>query len=275
MSYSNYCLHVGILDNLNGFQLKSIEPNERGFFPMVIGCLGVPTRGKIVYDIQSTIDAMKDVTTRFNICLRDGNLCGEYGHPVIEKKEDMPRLLRIDEHYKSHYFGGIWTDDPITVNGQEAIPIRALVKPTGPYADTLERELRDPYHNTAFSIRTLCLPMDGPNPEYSYRKVQLVITFDAVHAPGFDITSKRYVSGQESFSELGIKLTDLENAITRQPMGMESLSMITDADIRRIKNDKQLTINGDLVATNIVGAKSIMDINGNLRSAASLVYGRR
>ena len=187
----------------------------------------------------------------------------------------MPRLLRIDEHFKSHYFGEISVDtEPIIINGMEAIPIRGKVKPTGPYADVLEKELRDPCHNTAFSIRTLCLPMSGPNPAYEYRKVQLVITFDAVHAPGYDITSKRYVTGQESFSEIGVTAHDLQRAIA-SGTGMESLCMVTDADIRRMYGEQSLTLNGSLIATDTVGKKSILDPNGNLKSAAALAYGRR
>lgn len=269
---SNYCLNVGILEQLNGFKLKSIEPDANGFFPMVVGCLGIPTRGKVVYDIQSSLDAMRDTSTRFNICLRDGNLSGEYGHPVVEKKEDIPRLLRIDEHYKSHYFGKIWTDDPIMVNGMEAIPIRALVKPCGPYGEILEKELRDPCHNTSFSIRSLCLPMDGPNPEYEYRKVQMIITFDAVHAPGYDITSKRYVSGSESFKEMSVTHRDLENAVV--PDGSESLTMVTQSDLGRLYKTSNITMNGTSIGRGTEGRRTIFDMAGNSCSAAALLYRR-
>ena len=132
--------HVGIMESLNGFKLGNHEPDDKGFFPVVVGCFGIPTRGKVIYDPQSLIECMRDTSSRFNICLRDGNLCGEYGHPVIESEQDLNRLFRIDEHYKSHYFGDIWTGEPITINGMEAIPIRAKVKPCGPYGDAL-----DPY----------------------------------------------------------------------------------------------------------------------------------
>ena len=44
MAIANFSLNISILESINGFKLKSIEPDERGFFPMVIGCLGIPTR---------------------------------------------------------------------------------------------------------------------------------------------------------------------------------------------------------------------------------------
>ena len=272
MAIANYSLNIGILESLNGFKLKGIEPDDRGFFPMVIGCLGIPTRGSVFYDIQSTLDAMRDTQSRFNTCLRDGNLQGEFGHPVVERREEIPRLLRIDEHFISHYFGNISVDnEPIMIDGMEAFPIRATVKPTGPYGDFLEKQLRDPYHNTSFSIRTLCLPITGQNSAWSYRKVQMVITFDAVHAPGFSITSKRYVVGQESL-DVAVSRNDLEKCIL--PDGMESASMITDADIRKMYGEQSIRLNGNLIASDIVGTKSFMDPSGNLRNAASLAYRR-
>ena len=268
----NYAINIGVLETLNGFKLKGIEPNERGFFPMVIGCLGVPTRGSIFYDVQSTIEAFTNTKSRFNICLRDGNLAGEYGHPVAMTKEDIPRFMRIDEHYVSHYFGNIEIDsEPIRVDGADAFPIRATVKPTGPFGDTLEKQLRDPYHNTSFSIRSLCQPMSGPNQALEYRRVQIIVTFDAVHAPGYTITSKRYVTGKESF-ELGVERIDLEQCLGGS--GSESLSMLTDADIRRFYGERSIEFNGNLIAKNVVGKHSFVDPKGNLRNAASVAYGR-
>lgn len=264
--------HVGIMENLNGFKLSGHEPDEKGFFPVVVGCFGIPTRGKVIYDPASLVECIKDTSSRFNICLRDGNLCGEYGHPVIETEKDMNRLFRIDEHYKSHYFGDIWTGEPITINGMEAIPIRARVKPCGPYGDTLEKELRDPYHNTSFSIRSLCLPMNGPNPEYEYRKVQMVITFDAVHAPGFDITSKRYVSGTESF-ETPIRLAALRE-VTHSGKDMESSLLINDRDIRRLSHERDISVNGSTRGKIYANSNSYLGTDGAFHNVASLIYKR-
>lgn len=263
--------HVGIMESLNGFKLSNHEPDDKGFFPVVVGCFGIPTRGKVIYDPQSLIECMRDTSSRFNICLRDGNLCGEYGHPVIESEQDLNRLFRIDEHYKSHYFGDIWTGEPITINGMEAIPIRAKVKPCGPYGDALEKELRDPYHNTSFSIRSLCLPMQGPKSEYEYRKVQMVITFDAVHAPGFDITSKRYVSGTESF-ETPIKVESL-NQVATADKGMESSILISAHDVNRLTHRTSVYVNGTKVGDSFSN-NSILGVDGTYRNPASLIYKR-
>lgn len=264
--------HVGIMENLNGFKLSAHEPDDKGFFSVVVGCLGVPTRGRVIYDPESLIQCMKDPTSRFNICLRDGNLAAEFGHPIIESSKDLSRLFRIDEKYMSHYFGDIWTGDSININGMEAIPIRAKVKPAGPYGDVLEKELRDPYHNTAFSIRSLCLPMKGPKPDYEYRKVQMVITFDAVHAPGFDIASKRYVTGTESF-EAPIEIKNLQH-MKQEICGMESSLLINDADINRLTKTETIKVDGDNIGTISNNSASYQGTDGKYHTTASLIYNR-
>lgn len=251
---------------------KVCESNEQGFYEVVVGCVGVPTRASVVYEPESVIDCMTDPTSRFNICLRDGQLKGEWGHPVVESKDDLNRLLRIDEHYISHVFGKIWIDDSILVNGQEAYPIRALVKPCGPYGDVLEKSLKDPYINTSFSIRSLCLPSDGPDRRYEYRKVQMIITFDAVHAPGFDITSKRYVSSNESF-EYKVSVDDLKDAVQGH-MGMEATTMINDKDIEKMLEGHTFRMDGRLMGAVLNGKKSYRTVDGKYKSAAELLYRR-
>ena len=75
----------------------------------------------------------------------------------------------------------------------------------------------------------------------------------------------------ESF-ELGVDKEILTKAVVSNS-GMES-SMITDRDIRKFYNDKEYTIGGKLVATNVVGG-SVVGVDGNLGNAAALMYGRK
>lgn len=263
--------HVSAMDTLNGHKLTAHEPDSEGFFTVVVGCYGVPTRANVIYDPESLVASMTDSTSRFNICLKDGNLAGEYGHPVIESDKDINRLFRIDEKYMSHYFKSVWTGDPITINGMEAVPIMAKVKPYGPYGDVLEKSLRDPSHNTAFSIRSLCLPMKGPKPEYEYRKVQVVITYDAVSAPGYEIASKRYVSGTESFEQT-VPINELKKM--QGAKGMESL-LINESDIARLTHSCPISYNGHTEGSTLYAKNSYLGADNQLHSAASLVYRRR
>lgn len=269
-----YKFSCSALPAINGYTLKANSPDENGCYEVIVGCIGIPTRNNVIYDPDSVIAAMSDPESRFNICLRDGNLAGEWGHPRVETKEDLNRLLYIDEKQISHYFRSIWIDEkPITIKGQEAFPIRAKVKPAGPYGKYLEDSLRDPCINTAFSIRSLCAPVSGPDQRYSYRKVEYLVTFDAVFAPGYEITSKRYAIGNES---LDINTDDLARAILQNSeAGLEALNMLTDADVRRLSHKKSLMLDGELVGTGTVGSSSIISPSGEFTNAASLVYAKR
>src|SRR5574344_217408 len=263
------------LTNYNGHDLKAAKPDENGCYEVVLGCVGDPTRANVIYEASSLISAMKDPNSRFNICLKDGILFGVWGHPDIcspDGKQDMRRLLKIDESKMSHLFTKIWIDDKaISMHGCNAFPIRAKVKPCGPYGAYLEKSLQDPNINTAFSIRSLCEPTTGSEAKYEYRKVDLIVTFDAVGAPGYEIATKRYISGQESMDEIRVTRQQLEDAISGC-CSMESL-MITDKDVARLYNERSIRCSGTTI-TGVGGAQCVYGKDGNLIPSASLIYRR-
>lgn len=263
------------LTNYNGHDLKAVKPDENGCYEVVLGCVGAPTRANVIYEANSLVNAMRDPNSRFNLCLKDGILFGEWGHPDIydaNGRQDMRRLLKIDESKMSHLFTKVWIDDkPINMHGCNAFPIRAKVKPCGPFGPYLEKSLQDPNINTAFSIRSLCEPTSGPESKYEYRKVDIIVTFDAVGAPGYEIATKRYISGQESMDEIHVTRHQLEEAIAHSS-GMESM-MITDKDIARIYNERSIRCGNDVIA-GVGGANSVYNKNGELIPSASLLYRR-
>lgn len=282
MDSSQFKFSCGILDTINGYKLKAITPDANGFYDICVGCIGAPTQNSVIYDPESTIAAMNDPKSRFNISLREGYLCGEWGHPVIDDPRDpkqMRRLLQIDEHNISHYFGKIWIDNehPVQLgNGETGYRIMAKVKPSGPNGAFLERSLQDPHANTSFSVRCVCLPMAGPRKECEYRKVALMVTFDAVHAPGFEIANKRYSSlpGMEAWNEYDFDKNVAETAISKLAVGMESNLMIDKPSLRRLYNEKEIiTTDNKLVGINVSGRRSVMS-NGSYIDAASLIYGK-
>ena len=259
----------------HGHEIHAAKPDENGAYDVVVGAVGCPTRKNVIYDTASLVEAMSDTSGRFNICLQDGNLAGEYGHPVIKTKDDINRLLNIDESKISHYFTKIWIDNehPVTVGGMRGLLIRAKVKPTGPYGEILRKQLEDPNHNTSFSIRSLCLPMNGSNPKYEYRQVQVVVTFDAVHAPGFEVASKRYVPANESWSDFTVSQYDLEQCLDKA-VGMESAIMLNHHDIDRIRKPTQVLKCNDEIYQGTDGKLTLLDSQGCPIHAASLIYGR-
>lgn len=289
----NFKFSCETLDTINGYKLKAAEPDNEGFYTISIGCMGAPTQASIIYDPESTIAAMGDTNGRFYKSLREGYLKGEWGHPVIDDAKDpkqMARLLRIDEHYISHYFGKIWVDEqPVpTGNGETGYRVMAKVKPSGPYGEYLERSLRDPHDNTSFSIRCVCLPMLGPRKDCQYRKVVMMVTFDAVHAPGFAIANKRYSTtpGMESFNGHIENIANLNNSGFNEyefdqdvvdgalslSSGMESSLMIDRSTLRRIYKQREITMGNRLVGVDTVGRQSINDPHGTRINAANLLY---
>lgn len=277
----NFKFSCGELDTINGYKLKASVPDERGFYTICVGCIGAPTQNSVIYDTESTIAAMGDPASRFNISLREGYLHGEWGHPVVDDPRDpaqMNRLLRIDEHYISHYFGKIWVDDanPVRLSsGENAYRIMAKVKPAGPFGKYLEQSLQDPHANTAFSVRCLCMPMSGPRKECQYRKVALMITFDAVHAPGFEVANKRYsqMAGTESWLEYDFIKPTINDAVA--VAGLESGMMVTKDNVRKLYDEKEIYIGRKLVGIDTVGRSSIKTTSGKIVNAASLFYNSR
>lgn len=222
------------LPEVNGHALRAMTPDSDGAYDCIVGAVGVPTRANVIYDTESLVSAMSDPTSRFNICLKDSNLAGEYGHPDLHGKNDLDRLSRIEEKNISHYFTKIWIGDDVTVGGMTGKLIRAKVVPTGPYGDTLRKQLEDPHHNTAFSIRSICMPMTGPDNRYEYRRVEMVVTFDAVFAPGFEVATKRYVPSTESFSEIKVSQNDLMKVINTHSEGCEADIMLSRQSVFKI-----------------------------------------
>lgn len=247
--------NCGTLAEINGHQVKALKPDANGCYEVVLGCIGIPTRRNVIYDPDSLVRAMNDPESVFNICLRDGQLCGEYGHPDIDgSKESLRRLLVIREETVSHAFRRIWIDDEeIQTPHGTAHPIKAIIKPTGPYGKVLEEQLRDPVINNAFSIRSLCTPMPARGDIAEIRKVNVLVTFDAVNAPGYEIASKRYCRGTESLMDID---PDMLNDIVRKSnkSGTESI-MVSPAQLSRLRydNPKQYRMNHRDIGCHRVG----------------------
>lgn len=287
--------NISISKEINGHELKekTTEPDKDGFFPVVLMALNMPTRGGVIYDAQSTVACIKDETAKFNICLRDGNLPGEWGHPDCTKREDIPRLLTIKEDRMSHYFGGVWLDtNPIRAEGYETLLVRGKVKPYGPYGDVLEKALRDPSHNTAFSLRALCQPMAGPDNRFEYRKMQVLVTFDAVSSPGYAVASKRYaqpLAAVEAYQESVDIANDYkdyellvdESMLTEVAYATPSSSMessrvmLTKYDVNRIYDRNDILVKGAHVGRGTIGNNSILGTDQQVHSAVGSFYGWR
>lgn len=230
---SKFFFVVESMDVVDGHKLRALKPDSDGYYndiPLMM--LGVPTLNGTEYDPDCIVHCITDPNSRFNIMLTSGTLYGEYDHPEFKSKEDIPRLLDIRRQFESHHIRRIRTVDsncghPLIVGS---------IKPTGPYGNYLEEDFRDPNRNTAFSVRSLCEEQRNPKTGKLYRKIRVLVTFDAVGSPGFKQASKRYSPAVE---RLELSPEDFPRIL--DGAGMES-SIITDKEFRSLFGAKAIRI---------------------------------
>lgn len=201
---SNVQFSIQTLQTDSGGSLKGVKPNSDGVYCDVpVAVVGLPSRNRAVYDMETTLAAMSDPSTRFYKNLAEGNLEGEWGHPklppVMTKADKMSAVMRtitIDRECVSHYFTKIRTEE--ARDGQYVV-VYADVVPFGPYGKYLVESFADPKRNTCFSLRSLTSD-PTPMPDGNVKKrMKLLVTFDAVDGPGFEMAGKRYMPGTESY----------------------------------------------------------------------------
>ena len=196
---TNLSFSIQTMQTMNGGSLKALTPDKDGFYnniPLMV--IGKPSRNKVLYEPSSVQASMADPKSNFYKNLAEGNLKGEWGHPLpmSTKEATIIRTLRIYEPNVSHYFRRIYTDRV----GEYTI-IYGDVKPCGPMGKYLTESFQDPNRNTSFSIRTLCSAPRMLPGGIQQKSIVAMSTIDAVSGPGFEEASKRYAVGYESFTK--------------------------------------------------------------------------
>lgn len=249
---SNLTFSVQTLHTMQGGTLKSVKPDKDGVYKRVpIAVIGMPSRNNALYEPTSFVNAITDSRTRFFKNLTEGNLEGEWGHPIIgtDKKAAVSRTLHIDRKMVSHYFTRVWTEP--TDDGSYTL-VYADVVPCGPYGQYLKESFEDVKRNTSFSLRSLTSePRQLPNGVLS-KSIVALVTFDAVDGPGFEAASKRFMSSEELGLELVdqecatvsmadiIEFPDFENAVGFEAVKCQEILDIFEAESVIIKTDKQV-----------------------------------
>lgn len=181
-------------------RLASLKPDKDGYYcgvPMTV--IGEPSRNKMVYEPNSLISAMTAPKSKFYQALIAGGLEGEYGHPDLSQIADKGQILRrlsiVLPTQVSHTFRKVWCDR--TRDGKHWI-VLADLKPVGPFGKFLQEAFEDENRDTCFSLRSLTttpVMKDG----VGYKSVAAATTYDYEPVPGYEMASKRYTIGNESF----------------------------------------------------------------------------
>jgi hypothetical protein len=196
--------------------LRSIKPDKDGVFkgfPLTV--LGVRSSNGRLYDPQSAMAAMSDMSAPFAAGIKGGGREGEWGHPVIaqamadpdRKRAALTRMLDVDRTKVSHRIINIYTEQ--LASG--AILVRGDLKPSGPYGELFAKEMADPSINIGQSLRAYTVPSPS---DPAKLEMKAMVTFDAVATPGFNATTKRGMPVTEQFSvidygEVEISLDDV------------------------------------------------------------------
>lgn len=158
-----------------------------------VAVLGKVTQNNTFYREGPFIEQIRSPDSYVCRQLQDGKLYGEYGHPDLtglDNQAAINRLAKVDEKCISHHFASVHLGQKLESGGQL---ICAHIRPHGPYKSSLEDSFEAPLINTAFSLRGITTNTLGPNGE-SYRTMEKLITFDAVHSGGYSEAAKRFAA---------------------------------------------------------------------------------
>ena len=197
---------------------KTLKPDKNGIYkdiPFMV--LGKVSANKKDYEINSMVDSIADPKSMFYRKLVSGQLEGEWWHPLTGNDEAaLSRIIKIERNNVSHHIHRVYTGKP-TEKGH--IIVYGDIEPTGPYGKYLEESLQNPRINTAFSLRSLVANM-GEKDGVIKQRVIVLVTIDAVDAPGYAEASKVHVQGFEGLSVPVDKHID----IIKQEFGLENLN---------------------------------------------------
>jgi len=239
-----------------GRELKRIRPDAEGYYVMPLAVLGIPTRNKTYYEINSFASQFNNPDSFISQMLADGTLWGEYGHPDLTGLANpvaLGRLMRVDEKMTSHHIKKVWTGEVLENGGKI---VYGLVKPFGPYGSNLQDCLDNPCMNTAFSLRSIAT--EKPMQDYLYREIKKLITFDAVMAGGYAQASKRFSPATESM----ILRASNDDDIVLERAACECF---TNTELNDIFGTNTVMIHRE-TTTLIKGGKSMLTKSGEVRS---------
>ncbi len=207
---------------MEGRQLQSVKPDKNGVYKGIpLTVIGVPSRNRVDYVKESVMNCITNAQGRFCANVTSGDMEGEWGHPLIKTKEDLPRLLYIDRTRLSHYFTNVYGVD----TGAGGIIVYGDVVPFGPYGEYLKLAFEDPKRNASFSLRSAARVV-GQSGMNVRKEMLALVTFDAVDGPGFLKASKRFRDQGSATESLDVEV-DKEGYTSAveslQAVGQESI----------------------------------------------------
>lgn len=231
-----------------------LKPDENGYYDLILGALDFPNSYGAEYTSMSAKELFKASSSLIRR-INNGYCRSEYGHPKREPgmtdSEFMMRVMRIEETRVCAHIKQAWIDTESIkdAHGRRVIAIRGLVKPAGPYGDTLVKQFQNPDENVAFSIRSIT--DDELRGGKHLKHLREIVTWDYVTEPGLSIANK-YMSPSleesrfsfEEFDSVDIPLEIIAAKISnanQSGLSMESVGMLS-AVVRDAQREHTLRV---------------------------------
>jgi hypothetical protein len=174
-------------------KVGELKKTDDGYYIVVLGALDVFNSAGAYYPYDSAKDVFKESSSLMRR-IANGALRGEYGHPKRQPnqslREFVDRVLQIDEKNVAFHIRKV-TVDFTSVKGEDGRPVIALIgeiKPSGPFAHVLEKQLENPSENVCFSIRSLT--DDTFVAGKLHKHIRTVVCWDYVNEPGISVATK-------------------------------------------------------------------------------------
>lgn len=227
-----------------------IEPNEDGYYTLVIGGLETHNNTGSHYYTSKDVLHLFAAGSLLERRVQSGCVRAEVGHPKMRANETMDqfigRLVDIDLNNVCAHFRKIWLDMDYGKKHPECgnprlIAIMAEVKPEGGRGFILKEALENDSANIYFSIRSISDEqiIHGKR----VRKIEEVITFDLVNEGGIMVASKWDSPSCESADITPITREIIERIMEssrKTPVSTESAEIISRIHTKYFKQESSL-----------------------------------
>ena len=221
-------------------KVGDLKCDENGYYYVCLGALEYPNSYGATYDLNPGKELLSS-TSPFMRQIKKGQLWGEYGHPEkdgLTNEQYLQRIYTVREKYQSHHIREVIIDENATdVNGRKFIAIYGWVKPSGPYAQYLEKQLKDKDQCVSFSIRSLT--NDKMVGGKLTKALVTIITWDYVGEPGLDVATKWNSPALEELNSYTFSTSEIKSLLAQQQAsghGLESSCAKMMETLRRVES---------------------------------------
>ena len=179
-----------------------LKPEEDGYYSVVLGGLNVYNSAGEFYTLDQARRLFEE-SGQLQRRIRKGALRAENGHPKMlpgmSQEQFAHRVMSIYEERVCAHIKEVTLDfDNVRdKNGQKVVAIMGKIAPAGELGHVLDRALKNPNENIAFSIRAFT------DNEFSRMRVnrhlKSIVTWDYVGEQGIELADKYSNPALESF----------------------------------------------------------------------------